>query len=148
MGYNTTFKGQLKFTCEPTLKMLAKLNPMMGEDFRDHKDWNHSECQGYIDLLLLDDFSGLRWNDGTEKTYGLVETVNAVIEIMRRDFPDFGLTGFLEAQGEDAEDRWNLVMGEDGVARKMNVPIPGVKVTCPDCHHKFYVETTPSNGGE
>lgn len=140
MGYNTIFKGELKFKTELSAKALGKLNAMMGEDFRDHPEWNYSGLS-YIDLVLTKDFSGLRWNDATEKTYDLEKIVSAMVEIMRRDFPDFALTGSLQAQGEDAEDRWDLVMDENWItARKVKVPIPGTKTKCQHCAGVFYVE--------
>ena len=140
MGYNTIFKGELKFKTEPSTKALAKLSAMFGKDFRDHPEWDGHGLY-YVDLLLTKDFSGVRWNDGTEKTYDLEKIVTKVIAVMRKDFSDFALTGSLTAQGEDAEDRWDLVMDETGTtATKHMVPIPGTKTTCPRCDHTFYVE--------
>lgn len=140
MGYNTIFKGELKFKNEITAKALAKLNGMLGEDFRKHPDWGGQGLY-YVDLLITDDFDGMRWNDGTEKTYDLEKIVTKVIAVMRKDFPDFALSGSLNAQGEDAEDRWDLVMDASGTtARKVKVPIPGTKTECPSCGHKFYIE--------
>lgn len=144
MGYNTLFKGELKFKTDPTIQALGKLNAMLGEDFREHKEWakfDGGARLSYIDLVLTKDFAGLRWNDATEKTYDLDKIVTALVGIMREDFPDFSLTGTLSAQGEDAEDRWDLVMEPDGMhTRKVKVPIPGTKVRCPSCDHTFYVE--------
>lgn len=139
MGYNTIFKGELKFTSEPTAKQLSKLNSMFGEDCREHPEWGRKDLS-YIDLLITDDFTGIRWDDGTEKTYNLEQIVNVVLFQMRKEYPDFGLSGFLSAQGEDAEDRWDLFIGDDGFAHKRMVPIPGTKVQCPSCDHRFYVE--------
>lgn len=138
MGYSTRFDGELKFTSDLTAKALAKLNAMMGEDCRDHKDWNAHDLY-YIDLELTKDFSALKWN-GAEKTYDLDKLVNVVIREMRKEFPDFGLTGSLLAQGEEAEDRWALVIGEDGFASKQKIAITGTRVRCPNCEHKFILE--------
>lgn len=141
MGYDTKFKGELKFKTELSAKALAKLNTMLGEDFRDHPEWGGSGLT-HIDLVLTDDFDGLRWDDETEKTYDLPQKVTQVIKVMREaGFSDFALTGSLAAQGEEAEDRWDLVMDETGtVARQVQVPVPGTKVKCPSCRHEFYVE--------
>jgi len=143
MGYNTIFKGELKFKPEPTIQALAKLKKIFGEDARLHPEWLKHGTKGlyHFDLVLTDRFDGVRWDDKTEKTYDLEKIVTAVISIMREEFPDFALTGHLTAQGEDAEDRWDLVMDDAGTtARKVTVPIPGTKTTCPDCGHTFYVE--------
>jgi hypothetical protein len=138
MGYTTTFTGELKFTHEPSVKQIVKLKSMFSEDCRDHPDWNAPHLS-YIDLEFNDDYSGIRWN-GAEKTYDMDHLVNVVICEMIKEFPEFGLTGTLHAQGEDAEDRWQLVIGDDGFAKRIKVQIVGTKVECPNCEHKFYIE--------
>lgn len=138
MGYSTNFKGDLKFTKEATGPQLAALKAMMGEDCREHPEWNAKDLY-YVDLELNDDFTGIRWN-GAEKTYGLEKIVNVVLAEMRKKWPDFGLTGVLAAQGEDAEDRWTLSIGEDGLPRKTKVPVLGQKITCPHCEETFILE--------
>ncbi|MFQ6309876.1 hypothetical protein [Lysobacter capsici] len=143
MGYSTTFVGELKFAEELTATQLAAINAILGEDVRDHPDWEHDPkayCS-YIDLVLLRDFSGIKWDDTTEKTYGLWESVNIVTRLMRKQWPDFRLVGHLNAQGEDYEDRWSLVLDADGWATKQEIVIPGARVECPHCQHKFIVET-------
>lgn len=142
MGYSTRFDGELRFTSDLTAKALSKLNAMMSEDCREHKDWNAPGLY-YIDLELTKDFSGLKWN-GAEKTYDLDKLVNVVIRVMRTEFPEFGLSGSLLAQGEEAEDRWALVIGEDGWATKQKIAITGQRVKCPGCGHKFILEAPPA----
>jgi hypothetical protein len=137
MGYTTTFKGELKFTKELTASQLSKIKSYLGEDCRKHPEWGTNGLT-YIDLQLLDDFSGIRW-DGSEKTYDLVDKVNLVIQLMKKEYPEFGLTGALMAQGEDIEDRWVLFM-EDGEAVERETIIEGELVTCPDCGHRFILE--------
>lgn len=139
MGYSTSFKGELKFTKELTAKQLARLKSFMGEDCRDHPEWGEPKLY-YVDLELNDDFTGIRWN-GAEKTYGLEMVVSMVIREMRKEWPDFGLTGAMNAQGESAEDRWTLSIGEDGMATKHKVPIVGQRIQCPSCGYKFILET-------
>lgn len=138
MGYTTTFKGDLKFTNELSASQLAHLKTFMGEDCREHPEWNAKDLY-YIDLELNDDFSGVRWN-GMEKTYSMEKLVNVVIVEMRKKYPDFALSGTFSAQGEDAEDRWTLSIGEDGMAKKTKVPIVGQRITCPSCEHTFILE--------
>lgn len=139
MGYNTRFSGTLKFTTPVTVQMLAKLNTMLGEDAGKIAKSSDREY-GYIDLVVSKDFSGIEWDSGTEKTYFLEKSVNVVIAEMRKEWPEFGLTGQLMAQGEDMEDRWMLVMEDDGLAHKRKVAITGQRVKCPDCGHKFILE--------
>lgn len=138
MGYSTKFTGELKFAKELTATQLAALSAMMGEDCREHPEWGAKDLY-YIDLELNEDFSGLRWS-GAEKTYGMEKCVNVVIGEMRKRWADFALTGQLNAQGEDVEDRWTLsIGGPDGLAMKTKVPVVGQRITCPDCGHKFIV---------
>jgi hypothetical protein len=141
MGYTTNFVGELKFATELTAAQLAALNAMLGEDVRDHKEWAHDPKAyvGYIDLELLKDFTGLQWT-GAEKTYGLEEAVNIITREMRKQWPDFRLTGHMNAQGEDFEDRWSLVLDDEGIASKQPVVLTGQRVECPHCGKKFIAE--------
>lgn len=135
MGYNTVFKGELKFIIEPTAKQLVKVKSFLGEDCRDHPEWGNTQLT-YIDLVLLDDFSGLKWDDSAEKTYDLPEKINLIIQQMQKKYPDFGLSGKLLAQGEDADDRWFLMM-IDGEATKEKIPLSSDEVICPHCGELF-----------
>ena len=134
MGYSTDFTGELKFKNELSSKELGYLNKMLGEDCRDHPEWNKPDLS-YIDLELLEDFSGLKWND-SEKTYSLTEKVNLIITEMTKIKPDFELTGMLSAQGEEAEDRWTLVI-KDGVAIKEKIELNVTEIKCPHCENKI-----------
>lgn len=51
------------------------------------------------------------------------------------------LEGQLVAQGEDAEDRWLLVM-VDGKAEQREVALTGTVVVCPHCGEKFALESS------
>lgn len=138
MGYRTEFTGELHFTTELTASQLAALKAMLGEDCRDHPEWNAADLS-YIDLELSDDFSGLRWNDA-DKTYDLDQLVNVVIVEMRKKWPEFGLTGTLTARGEAFGDDWMLTIGEDGMAHKVPLELTSKIVSCPNCGCKFELE--------
>lgn len=138
MGYSTDFKGVLKFKKELTSTQLGKLNSFLGEDCREHPEWNRKDLS-YIDLELTDDFSGIQW-DGSEKTYDLVEKVQLVIDQMKKEYPDFELEGEILAQGEDIEDRWFLVV-ENNVASRRDIAITGTKIKCPHCGEHFILES-------
>ena len=138
MGYSTEFRGELKFTTDLTAKQLGKVKSFLGQDCREHPEWNKQNLT-YIDLELLDDFSGLKW-DGSEKTYDLVEKVNLIIDELQKEYPEFGLTGKLMAQGEDIEDRWWLQI-VNGKAIEVPIEIKGKKITCPHCGEEFILET-------
>ncbi len=137
MGYTTEFSGVLKFAGEVDVPTIRELNKYLGKDLRDlEPDKKHEG--NYIDLALTPEMDGLKWS-GAEKTYGMVETVNWLIAKMCETYPSFGLAGTLEAQGEEADDKWRLEM-KDGKAVKTVVPPRGTKVECPKCGHHFRVE--------
>lgn len=137
MGYNTYFTGKLSFTKELKASELAKVKSFLGQDCREHPEWERTHLS-YINLELTDDFSGLQW-DGSEKTYDLTEKVNLIIREMKKDFRDFGLEGYLNAQGEDFKDRWVLKI-IDGIAKELKVELKGKVVTCPHCEEEFLLE--------
>jgi len=90
----------------------------------------------YMDLELTDDMDGIKWN-GAEKTSPMEHLVNVLIEVAKRDIPDFGLTGEMNAQGEEMDDRWLLRM-VDKVATKIEMKPVGTAVECPHCEGKVY----------
>lgn len=149
MGYNTQFFGELKFKEEPTRAQIAALSKILGEDCRDHPEWGEWAASGldYIVLEFTDDFSGVRWA-GWEKTYGMVGCVNLVIRLMQRNWPEFGFTGSLQAQGERVDDRWILIIGEDGWAAEKKIALEGTVIECPHCGESFVLEELEEEGEE
>ncbi len=142
MGYSIDYTGELKFNRELTGSELAKVKKWLGEDIRDHNPstaiagyWHH------IDLELLEDFSGLKW-DGSEKSGEMQYIVNFLVDEVRADgVSDFGLTGVMDAQGEEIGDVWRLEFDADGVAQRRDVIVLSGSV-CPECGHEF-TPTTP-----
>lgn len=137
MGYSTEFKGELKFTKPLTSTALGHLNAFLDKDRRDiGLDGDEMYTNGYgtywehIDYVLLDDFSGIQWN-GAEKSYDMEHIANFLIDTMKEKFPDFGLTGKMVAQGDDPDDRWELVI-KDGYAVKVKAD-GSVAEICPHC---------------
>ena len=148
MGYSTEFKGEIKFKRELTASQLAEVREFLGEDCRDHPEWEGAENLYGVDLEFNEDFSGLRWN-GMEKTYDMVNVVNMIIANTRKSIPDFGFTGMLNAQGEDYNDRWTLTFDKKGWAKMVRVPLAGkVIVTCPECGGEFFLEDAEQRESE
>lgn len=108
MGYTTKFKGKLFFVNTISADCLQKINKTL------------SEIKN-VDLKLTGNLDGLEW-DHSEKTYDLVEKVNAIILTVKKQFPEFALIGELLAQGEDVGDIWKLVI-EDGVAIEKRIEL-------------------------
>lgn len=137
MGYNTDIIGSLRFTRELTTSELATVKQYLGEDLREHPEWGeHPAYVYFVDLGITDDFSGLE-DAAEEKTNTCAELINWLVKKVREDIPDFGLTGTLQCQGEDFDDRYKIVM-RDGVAVKVDEPITGQVVTCPHCEGKGF----------
>lgn len=142
MGYQTQFKGAVKFTRELTARELAYLKGMFWLDEDDFEKGGYivpAERPHYIQYELTEDFDGIQW-DGSEKFYKAVEAMNFIIVNMKAKFPDFGLTGRMTAQGEEFDDRWELVIGEDGMAHEVRTPPAGTVVKCPHCEEKFVLD--------
>ena len=149
MGYNTEFKGTLKFAKELKANEIVALGEILGEDCRDHPEWfedsedfEESDLT-YIALDFTRELDGLKW-DGCEKTYNLPEKIELLIKIMTKSFPDFSLSGILTAQGEEIEDRWTLTVNKN-IVEVFSVVVSGKKVTCPHCEEEFFLEGV-SNG--
>lgn len=88
----------------------------------------------YIDLEITSEGDGLQWNC-CEKTYDLVDKINLVIDLMRKEFPDFGLSGEMLAQGEERKDKWRILIDSSGYAVKTERE-KKPKSTCPTCKGK------------
>lgn len=116
MGYTTKFKGELTFDIPLRFEQHIKLEKILGEDVREHPEWGVPEdlWMTYIDLEFTPDFNGLRWT-GDEKTYGMEHIIPLIVRLMREDFPEFGLTGKLFAQGEEAGDVYYINVNSDVV---------------------------------
>lgn len=141
MGYSTDFYGTLKFTEDLTGSQLAYLKTFFGEDPGDHPEWIKPDSNyGYLQYELTKDFSGIEW-DGSEKFYYAVEACNLIIANMKAKYPLFGLTGSLEARGEEVGDVWTLAI-IDGKAKHVDRLNVGDTVTCPHCQEKFLLEVT------
>jgi len=137
MGYSTQFTGELKFNEELLASDLAFVKSFFGEDVREHPEWGIKDLY-YMDLTFNNDMSGVKW-DGSEKTYGMVEQVNLIAREMQKRRPNFHFVGTLNAQGEDAEDRWTLVINTEGIAEKIKVAIAGPVAECPHCGGRVVV---------
>ena len=136
MGYTTEFMGTLHFVTPLTFDEESYLCSLFGEDRRDHPEWHAPHDFTYIDLELSPDGNGITW-DGSEKTYGMVEMINWLIQHMRDVImPQFGLRGELLAQGEDMTDRWVLVINEAGFAEKRHTT---ERTHCPHCGNRLVV---------
>jgi len=125
MGYSTNFTGVLKFKKELKASGIALLQNIIDNADR-------------MDIEITKKFDGIQW-DGMEKTYGLTESVNDIINEMKAVFPDFELVGELLAQGEEFSDRWLLKI-VDGKAVEQKIVIKGKKITCPHCDEDFVLE--------
>jgi hypothetical protein len=137
MGYSTQYIGELKFKKELVASELAYLKQFLGKDVRDHEDWPQVDNY-YISLEFTDNYDGLKW-DYSEKVYGMDEIINFIIDQMCLKFSDFELEGEFNCQGEDIDDRYQIVIKENR-AVKIETPPIGTKIECPHCEREFYLE--------
>ena len=91
MGYNTEFKGLLKFGKILKPEELEYLNSILGEDTSNHPEWNEIKNKitnetMYIDLRLSKCFTGIEWNSECEKTYDMPEAIKLIIALMNKKF--------------------------------------------------------------
>lgn len=130
MGYTTEFKGRLKFTCEMSSDMYALLDSILNET---HLYFLVEGPLHNIDYKVTKEYDGIEWN-GMEKSYDMVEKANLILDLMQREYQQFGFQGSLDAAGEDRFDVWVLSIGQDGRAVRSDCS-GGVQnhSTCPNC---------------
>jgi len=139
MGYSTTFKGGIKPNRElkaseiAYIQELFKFNPRGG----DYSKSSPFEFY-YIDLEFNDNFTSFGWN-GSEKSYGMRQQVQYVIDETIKKFPDIIFNGEFTAQGEEYDDKWKLIV-EDNKSKEIQIVLKGKKVECPHCGEEFRLE--------
>lgn len=84
---------------------------------------------------LNDSLDGLKW-DGDEKFCDADECMEYIIKHTVKKYPNLKFNGIIQAQGEDFDDRWQLIVKNNKVTRK-DVKIAGDVIKCPDCGHKW-----------
>jgi hypothetical protein len=133
MGYNTEFKGILRFTESTPIGAISDIQKLI-----DIGETPAEYGSNYIDIRIAFESDipvGIEWNDECEKTYGMVETVNFIIDSVSLSKPGFGLDGTLFAQGEELGDVWILRI-VDGKAVREEVGTDNLH-KCPLCGHKW-----------
>ena len=63
--------------------------------------------------------------------------INFIIEKMKEVVSNFELEGKLLAQGDQIDDRYEIII-KNNVALKRKITIIGTKITCPHCESEFY----------
>jgi hypothetical protein len=138
MGYETKYRGCFKFTNELKASELAYLGSFFGEDCRDHPEWGVMLENYYVDLRFTKDYLGIEWN-GSEKTYDMPEQINFIIDRIRERNINTELEGKMSAQGEEIDDRYDIII-QEGRAIRIELTPPGTKIECPHCKEEFYYE--------
>lgn len=154
MGYSTVFTGTLKFTRQISVAEYVKIKDWLednnrdtptGKSLSDRIGYARPEkfTDGYVDLKVNKDVSGIEWN-GSEKTYGMVDTLNVLLWGLGTQFePPIGLEGRLLADGESQGDVWAIdIVGPTAVRVELDKP-PMTK--CPHCEEWFETSKAESN---
>jgi hypothetical protein len=135
MGYTTEFQGEIKITPELTASQIIFIESMHG----DMREWNPEDATRldftWFDWELNEARDGLHW-DGTEKFYDADEKMKYLIDRCVEKYPQLKFNGVIQAQGEDFDDRWQLIVKNNKVSRK-EVKITGDIIECPNCGHKW-----------
>jgi len=138
MGYTTTFQGEIKITPELTAKQIKFIEGMFG----DMREWNPVEAERldltHFDFEFNDNLDGIRWN-GAEKFYNAELCMEYLIDQSLKAFPELKFNGILQAQGEEYDDRWHLVVKNNKVTKR-EIKLKGRKVECPHCEQEFRLE--------
>ena len=139
MGYSTEFKGELIFKDILDAREISFLNKYLGEDRRDFDELKLYNGFDMINLEFNKAFTGIKW-DGSEKTYGMCEIINCLLDRLKIHFgKEYIIKGEMKAQGEKYEDRWKVVI-KDGRAIPVDIKKEGDKITCPHCEEDFILE--------
>lgn len=139
MGYDTNYAGTMFFVEELTGKQIAFLDKILGEDCRDHNDWQpEAGDMTHIDLEMDEDYAGLVWN-GSEKSYDMGDKLNLIVKLMRRQWPSFGFAGKMQARDDETD--YNIISKDDGFVEVVPLTlITGRCIHCPECGHEFNVD--------
>lgn len=139
MGYTTDFIGEIKPDRELTASQISLMQKLFNFDPRGG-DYSADSPYSfyYIDLGFNEDYSGFLWN-GAEKSYGMVEQVQYVIDEFRKEFPEVNFNGEFMCQGEEYDDRWKLVV-KNNEAKKIPIVLKGKKTICPVCGEEYILE--------
>lgn len=140
MGYTTDFSGSINIEPPLNQKEIDYLNTFFQARHDKHNDTMSPQPKNFTsygkseekfgpwcDLVISDDGKELLWN-GAEKSYNMSEWVTYIIEHFIGDNPlsaqndqafDYfvahTLNGELEAQGEEEDDHWYLVVKNNEV---------------------------------
>ncbi len=92
----------------------------------------------WFDFEFNEEMDALQW-DGAEKFYDADQKMQYLIDKAVEKYPELSFNGILQAQGEDYDDRWQLVVKNNKV-KKVEVALKGKVVECPHCEQKFELE--------
>jgi len=112
MGYTTTFKGSIKIEPPLSWQEANKINSFCNGRQDERSSTKHPGI--WCDYTCTT--TEIKWN-GSEKSYDMVQWMEFLI---MEFFRPFGrkLDGQMEAQGEDFNDRWLLVVTDNIVSVK------------------------------
>ena len=115
MGYTTDFYGQFTITPPLDATTVEEINAFCAERHDNHP------IGIWCDLVASP--TTLEWN-GAEKTYSLDQWVKYVVNEFIAP-KGHRVDGFMEAQGEDPDDRWTLRVDNNVVAVQETLFIQG-----------------------
>jgi len=129
MSYSVSYSGSLNFVNELTDAQYHRLKSLYGNAERRAKkeaihiptlfkkyqlqypDVLKDSIDSLITTTIKDDETGI---EAYDEYLIPIEELNLIILFMREEFPEFGLTGEMQAQGEEIGDVFRLYVGRDG----------------------------------
>ena len=111
MGYTTDFSGSISI--DPPLT-LVEYNALV--NFADERHEGKDYPSYYCQWIPTEDGTALEW-DGGEKFYYPVQWMEYLIEHFLKD--NHTLNGVIDAQGEEADDRWRLIVKDNVVTEQV-----------------------------
>jgi hypothetical protein len=126
------YSGILKMSEKVTKPQVVFLSDLLGEDWQEYPERHVPDNVHLIPLYFNEDCSGLvyaSYKAPPDEDVDMVKIVNALIEEMQMNYPDFGIKGSLVARSHHGLACWELFIGEDGFAHKRDIKT----LECPHC---------------
>lgn len=140
------FDGDLEFNKKLSVEQIEKLKSILNENYENHPEWQGRESI-VIDLKINRDESGVDWwytmeYDEYQNDFELGQSIEFVIKEMKKDYPDFNLTGTLVGRIGQYSPPSLVLDVRDGkvIEHETETILKGSLDKCPHCGHHLELE--------
>lgn len=116
MGYTTEFRGTINLEPVLTAAQVAELETFAEERHGGNVDVYAGFPGFWCQWIPTNDGAGIEW-DGNEKFYHGEEWMKLIIDRFLKPWGIVG-NGLILAQGEEIDDRWELIVKDNVVSTK------------------------------